>query len=49
MIITDEVKRDDYVKRDVDTGKRDEGLETILKLDLMGLGDNIEKLKESFY
>lgn len=49
MIIIDEVKRDDYVKRDVDIGKRDEGFEIILKLDLMGFGDNIEKLKESFY
>lgn len=41
VILADELKDDEYLKKDVDTGKRDEKIIVKnLKLELMGIGDN---------
>lgn len=46
VILTDELKDDEYLKKDVDTGKHDEKIIfKNLKLELMGIGDNTGKIE----
>lgn len=47
-VITDELKDDEYLKQDIENMMRKSFLKN-LKLEMMGIDDNIEKFKGKFY